>query len=131
MIIHHIGYLVKKIEKAKVMFEKLGFKEQKPIVYDGYRKIDICFMEKDGYVVELVSPAGEDSVVSGLIKHYRNSPYHLCYMSNNFDTDIDKLCNDGYVKIMGGGDCPAPAMDGKRIAFLMSPVIGMIEIAEK
>ena len=88
MKIHHIGYLVKKLEKAAAEFEKLGYVPQGEVTNDTYRKVDILFLEKDGYVVELVSPNAPDSVVSGLIKTYKNAPYHLWYVCENLDEEI-------------------------------------------
>ena len=79
LTIHHIGYLVKKINKAVNDFERLGYSAVSDIIYDDFRKIHICFMEKDGYRIELVSPADSASVVAGLLKKYKNSPYHICY----------------------------------------------------
>ena len=129
MNIHHLGYLVKKIDKAQAAFEKLGYVVTQPVVYDAYRKVDIVFLHKDGYVVELVSPASPDSVVSELIKKYRNMPYHICYTSENFDDDVAALCSNGYVKM--GEPCLAPAINNKRVVFLMSPAIGIIEVSEE
>ena len=54
--VHHIGYLVKKIEKAKQTFELLGYRTEQDVVYDDIRKIDICFMVMGDCRVELVSP---------------------------------------------------------------------------
>ena len=79
MKIHHIGYLVKKLDRAVEAFETLGFQLKQKKIYDEHRKIHIVFVEKDGYVIELVSPVGKDSVVSGLITQYRNMTYHFCY----------------------------------------------------
>lgn len=126
--LHHIGYLVKKIDAAVTQFKLLGYVIQKDIAYDDYRKINICFMEKDGYVVELVSPASPDSVVTGLLKKYKNSPYHLCYESDDFDNDFETLTKEGYTAI--DTPTPAPALDHKRVVFLMNINIGMIELLE-
>ena len=41
MKIHHIGYLVKKIEKAISAFLDLGYIVEKETIYDNYRDIDI------------------------------------------------------------------------------------------
>ncbi len=128
MRIHHVGYLVKKLDKARLSFERLGYRVTQEPVYDDYRKIDICFMELDGYVIELVSPAAPDSVVSELIKQYRNSPYHICYIAEHFDEEAADLCKKGFVQI--GEPCPAPAIGQKRVLFLMSPAIGIIELLE-
>ncbi|MEA5026106.1 MAG: VOC family protein [Erysipelotrichaceae bacterium] len=129
MKIHHIGYLVKKIDKAISAFQQLGYSLVTEKTYDSIRKINICFMLKDGYLIELVSPASDDSVVSGLIRQYRNAPYHFCYCSTDFDAALSALSANGYVCI--DEPCPAPALAGKRVVFLMNPSIGLIELLEE
>ena len=99
MKIHHIGYLVKKLDKAASEFEKLGYVRMGECTNDTIRKIDILFLEKDGYVVELVSPNAPDSVVSGLLKTYKNAPYHLCYLCENLEEELGRLTGAGYVQI--------------------------------
>ena len=128
MKVHHIGYLVKKMEKAIKSFGELGYETEGEIVYDPFRKINICFMSKDGYRIELVSPAEPDSVVSDLIKRLKNTPYHICYESECFEQDVENLCANGYVCM--GEPCEAPAIAGRRVVFLMNPSIGMIEVVE-
>lgn len=129
MKIHHIGYLVKKIEKAAAAFEALGYVREGDAVHDGIRKADILFLEKDGYRVELVSPYAPDSVVAGLIKTYKNAPYHICYEAEDFAADMAKLEESGYMRI----DEPtaAPAIGGRRVTFFMHPAMGMIELLEE
>lgn len=128
MKVHHIGYLVKKLEKAAEEFEKLGYVRLGDITPDPQRKIDILFLIKDGYVVELVSPNAADSVVSGLLKTYKNSPYHICYESTDFQTDLEQLTGNGYVQI--DQPTPAPAIENRRVVFLMNSRLGMIELLE-
>ena len=48
MRIHHIGYLVKKMDKAVKAFLNLGYTLVQDVVLDDYRQVTICFMEKDG-----------------------------------------------------------------------------------
>ena len=129
MKIHHVGYLVKKIGKATKAFEDLGFVAMAPQVYDQIRDIDILFMEKDGYVIELVSPKSPDSVVSNLMKKLGNTPYHFCYETEDIVATADKLSKEGYVII----DEPtvAVAIEGRKVIFLMHPFMGMIELVEK
>ena len=129
MKIHHIGYLVKRLEKAAAELEKLGYVRQGEVTDDTYRKVDILFLEKDGYVVELVSPNAPDSVVSGLMKTYKNAPYHLCYVCENLDEEIAGLTQSGYVQI--DLPAPAPAIGGKRVCFLMNRFVGLIELLEQ
>lgn len=124
--IHHIGYLVKKIEKAKQTFEALGYLVEHDTVRDEIRKVDICFLIKDGYRVELVSPASEDSVVSGLMKKYKNAPYHICYEAVDPEAAYRALTTNGFAAI--DTPTPAPALGGCEVVFLTSPVIGMVEL---
>lgn len=128
MKIHHIGYLVKRMEKAAAAFEALGYERSGGSTRDDGRRVDILFLEKDGYMVELISPYAPDSVVSGLVKTYKNAPYHICYEAQEFEKDIDWLEQNGYVRM--DEPCAAPAIAGRRVTFFMHPALGMIELLE-
>ncbi len=129
MKIHHVGYLVRKLDRAISEFTELGYKVVKDTVLDEYRKVNICFMEKDGYLIELVSPAAKDSVVSEYLKTRGNSPYHICYESEAFDEDLKKLLDRRYV--ICSEKYPAPAIEGRNVCFLIHPYTGMVELLEK
>lgn len=124
--IHHIGYLVKKMEPAVQTFEALGYQTVQAAMYDDIRKVNICFLQKDGYCIELVSPAAEDSLVSGLLKKYKNCPYHICYETADFDEDYQMLLSNGFITI--DTPTPAPALQGRDVVFLTSASMGMIEL---
>lgn len=126
LTVHHIGYLVKKIEKAIQTFQSLGYEVEQDTVYDDIRKVNICFLVKDGCRVELVSPVSEDSVVAGLMKKYKNCPYHICYETADFDADYAALTANGFIAI--DSLTPAPALGGREVVFLNSAVIGIIEL---
>lgn len=85
-------------------------------------------MEKDGCCIELVSPASEDSVVSGLLKKFKNSPYHICYETAHFEEDYQTLTREGFLSI--DTPTPAPALQNRRVVFLTSSAVGMIELLE-
>lgn len=128
MKIHHIGYLVKKLERALCTFQGMGYAIAQGKIRDEHRKIDIVFVEKDGYKVELVSPYDTESVVGELIKRFGNSPYHICYETDDIDAEIERLHDERYV--LCGDIAPAPACGGARVAFLINPYLGMIELLE-
>ena len=128
LTIHHIGYLVKKINQAIDEFERLGYTAVSDTIYDDIRIVHICFMEKDGYRIELVSPADNESVVAGLLKKYKNCPYHICYETPTFDADLEALAAEGFTAI--DSPTPAPALSGRRVVFLMNRFLGMIELLE-
>lgn len=128
LTIHHIGYLVKKIVPAIRSFEALGFQAAREVTRDDIREVDICFLEKDGYRVELVSPYSATSVVAGLLKKYKNCPYHICYETSHFEEALEELTSHGYV--MMGSPTPAPAIDQHPVVFLMNASLGMIELLD-
>ncbi|MCR5108601.1 MAG: VOC family protein [Lachnospiraceae bacterium] len=128
MRIHHIGYLVRKMEKALRAFKDLGYELTGEIIHDEYRQADICFLEKDGYMIELVSPVSKTSVVSDLMKKIGNSPYHICYETEDMDREIEKLNEQHYV--MCAQKHEAVAIGGRNVCFMIHPYLGMIELLE-
>lgn len=128
MKVHHIGYLVKKIDKAINVFKGLGYELIQDVVQDDYRKVDICFLEKDGYKIELVSPISKDSVVSELIKKLGNTPYHICYETEDIDAQVNILLEHHYVVCAEKHE--AVAIAGRNVCFLIHPFMGMIELVE-
>ena len=129
MKVHHIGYFVKNIEKGKRSFIDLGYEVEQDVVRDEYRGIDIAFLVKDGYRVELVSPYTEESVVYDLRKRMGNSPYHICYEVADLDTAIGELQAQRFVVTQEPHE--AVAIDGKRVCFLIHGQIGIIELVEE
>ena len=130
MKIHHVGYLVKNIENAARVFEILGYFPIGETCRDDLRGTDILFMEKDGYMVELVSPFRDDSAVSGLLKKYRNTPYHICYEVNSLNSSADLLREKGFFPV-DEKPLPAPAIGNRAVCFLIHAQIGLIELVEK
>lgn len=128
MEVHHIGYLVKRLEKAAAAFAPLGYEAEGEAVYDEYRDVDILFLRLGECRVELVSPRSEKSVVAGLLKTYKNAPYHICYRTEDFAGALERLEGAGYLRI--DQPAPAPALGGRRVCFLMSPHAGMAELLE-
>ena len=129
MKIHHIGYFVKSIEKGQKTFLDMGYEVEKECVHDEYRGIDIVFLVKDGYRVELVSPYTKDSVVYELRKKLGNSPYHICYEVENLEAAIEKLTAQRFVVTQEPHE--AVAIDGRRVCFLVHGQIGIIELVEQ
>ncbi|MBR0429519.1 MAG: VOC family protein [Lachnospiraceae bacterium] len=129
MKVHHIGYFVKNIEKGKRSFIDLGYEVEQDVVRDEYRGIDIAFLVKDGYRVELVSPYTVESVVYDLRKRMGNSPYHICYEVADLDAAIGELQAQRFVVTQEPHE--AVAIDGKRVCFLIHGQIGIIELVEE
>ena len=129
MKIDHIGYAVKRMDKALSAFEKLGYTFE-PTIEDCDRNIRIAFGEKDGYRIELVCPLDKKqaSPVDQYLSNTLGTPYHICYSSIEFDHDIERLQNQGFKVIIEPR--PAVAFGGKRVVFMMNLGFGLMEIVE-
>lgn len=130
MRIDHIGYAVKKIEKAIKSFENLGYLFEE-IVEDYDRNIKISFGSKDGYRIELVQPLDKEkeSPVDAYLSKVGPTPYHICYESDDFENEIEQLKSQGFRVIIPPQK--AVAFGGKQVVFMMSLGMGMMEIVEK
>lgn len=128
MKIHHIGYLVSDILKAIEKFEKNGGILTDGIIYDDKRLIDIAFMQMGSYLIELVCPREGSGAIGKALRKLKNTPYHLCFESENIDRDIQKYVDDGCMIVEEPAN--AIAIDNQRVAFLFSAQIGLFELVE-
>ncbi len=129
MKIDHIGYAVKKIDRAMSFFEKLGFCFE-PIIDDMERNIRIAFGEKDGYRIEVICPRNKEkeSPVDAYLSSVGSTPYHICYQTEDLNTEVESLKQQGFKVIIEPK--PALAFGGKRVVFMMSLGFGLMEIVE-
>lgn len=128
MKIHHIGYIVKDIEKSMKEFIHLGFEKSGSIIEDENRNIKILFIKNGEYLIELVSPISEKSIVSNLLKKSGSTPYHICYETENITTEISRFESKGFIKLEFSEQ--VPAMPNSNIAFLYSTNIGLVELVQ-
>ena len=127
MRIDHSGYAVKNIDKAKKSMETIGYTFE-PTVEDKDRDIFIAFGELDGYRVELVAPMGEGSPVDMYLSKIGPTPYHICYRSSDIEADIAELQKKRFKVSIPLA--PAIAFGNKRVVFMYSLSVGLIEIVE-
>ncbi len=128
MKVHHIGYLVKKMDKAIPSFEALGYTLTVPATWDEGRDAEICFLENDGYCVELICPSKE-SALFPLLKQYGNAPYHICYVCDDLERAIEELKQQKFMLFKEPASAPVIGASAK-VAFLISNRAGMIELVE-
>lgn len=126
---HHIGYLVKNIDKSEEAFKALGFSVSKEKVFDDIRKAYISFMSGNGTVVELIEPT-EKSDIYPLLKKYTNAPYHMCYTVDSIPAAIEELKAKGYLLFKATEKAPAIS-EYSEVAFLIHNRIGMIELLQE
>lgn len=130
MKINHIGYAVKRIDRALGAFEKLGYTFE-PVIDDTDRNVKLAFGMKDGYRIELVAPLDkkQESPVDQYLSNAIGTPYHICYESENLDAEIEELKSQGYKVVIEPK--PAVAFGGKRVVFMMNIGFGLMEIVER
>ena len=128
MRIDHIGYAVKNIDKAKKQMEVLGFTFEETVT-DIDRNIFLAFGEMCGYRVELVAPINNGTPVDAFLEKIGPTPYHICYKSNAIKADIERLQQNRFKVTVPLA--PAVAFGGKRVVFLYSLSVGLIEIVEE
>ena len=129
MRIDHIGYAVKRIDRALGAFEKIGYAFGS-VIYDTDRNVMLVFGEKDGYRIELVAPLDKktESPVDQYLSNAFGTPYHICYESDDLDRDVEKLQSQRYKVVIEPK--PAVAFGGRRVVFMMNIGFGLMEVVE-
>lgn len=134
MNIDHVGYAVKKMDKAIKEFELLGY-EFEEIINDYDRNLYICFGSNGSYRIELVSPMDKEkpSPVDTYLSKVGPTAYHFCYRSDDLDRDISKLETQGFRIIITPAFATAFSRGGgyKHVVFLMGRNSGIFEIVEE
>lgn len=128
MKINHVGYLVGNIKEGIKSFEQLGYERKSEVIEDLLRRIHICFLERDGYCVELVSPIDETSVVYQTYKKIQSAPYHICYEVENIESSLQDFKKQGYVQTRPIEE--ATAFKGRKVVFLYHKHMGLIELVQ-
>ena len=138
MQVNHIGYAVQDLNKAVESFLSLGYRVCRAETEDPSRNVKICFLsDPNGVTVELIAPLdknlnknlNKNSPVDSWLQKNGNSPYHICYDSEDIASDIVALKRQGYLLVTR--PLPAPAMDDRRVAFMYGKNVGLIELMEK
>jgi methylmalonyl-CoA/ethylmalonyl-CoA epimerase len=129
MKVHHTGYAVREIVPAAAVFEALGFSRKGDTVRDEARGVEILFMRSGQTLIELVAPLNDASPVVGHLRKSGPSPYHICYETQNIEQKTAAMRGEGFMLVE---DCrEAAALGGRRVAFLYSSRVGLIELVEE
>ncbi len=95
--VHHVGYAVKRLEKARRQMEAMGYEFACP-------------------VDKILADTGP-------------APYHICYDTDCFEKDMEQLTCGGHRVIVP--PAPAAAFEGRRVVFLYSLALGVVEVVER
>ena len=131
MKLSHVGIIVKDITEGIKNHEALyGYKQLSEIIEDPSQKVRVVLMgysNDDPVKIELISPIGEDSPVTELLKK-RQAIYHLCYEVSDIEEAKEKARKSGAVVI--SQPVEAPLFDDRKICFLFTKDHYVIELVE-
>lgn len=129
MRIHHIGYAVADIDAARAAFAALGY-EIGELTRDEGRNVLIAFCRSGDQLVELIAPAGDGpSPVDSVLGKNGPAPYHICYAVPDIREAVKRMRAAGWIVV--DRPSPAPAIEGRDVAFLYHRAVGLAELVEQ
>ena len=126
--VHHIGYAVNDIRQSLEIFQKIGYTIKSGPVKDNNRNVEIAFVQNNNYLVELISPLNEGSPITTYLNKIGNTPYHICYETDDIENTILELKKQRYRVVEKPSE--AIAINNQRVAFLYQPKYGLLELLE-
>nr|WP_225187758.1 VOC family protein [Bradyrhizobium sp. IC3195] len=105
----------------------VGYGPEGPIFEDPIQQVQIQFVSGGGPRLELIEPAGAQSPVEGILKR-GSKLYHLAYEVSRFDDAIASFGAQQYLAV--SSPAPAVAFDMRRIVFLASATLTLVELIE-
>ena len=115
---HHVGIAVRSIEAVNLALE---------IHADPIQGVRVAFFETGGMTLELVEPgSGRSPVSESLEKGVKL--LHLCFEVDDLSESLAHCKERGFTKI--SSPAPAVAFGGRRIVWVYSPVLGLVELLE-
>jgi methylmalonyl-CoA epimerase len=130
MRLHHIAYVTQSVDqKATKLAALLGFRLAGPPMIDEVQGVRYQFMEMgNGGLLELLEPHGDKSPVQ---RHLQKGGglYHLCFEVDDLDGTLQRLQESGEATVVCD-PVPAPAINNRRIAFVVTTDRDLIEFVE-
>ncbi len=131
MKLHHIGIVVKNIQKSLgELTQYLDFESTTVPSLVGSQKVNICFLKTNNVFLELIEPAQENSPISNFIKK-GGGFHHLCFEVDDIHLELEKMKKNGariVVDVVKG-------FEERLTAFVMLDMkntnCNLIELAEK
>lgn len=118
MIIDHIGYVVKHIEKAVDLFTKqYGFSIMIDVTYDPLQRVRLALLGSSNYRIELIEPVDERSPSYDFMRK-GGGFHHFCYSVTDMEMSIKDLQKNGHFLFVKPTE--AILFGGRKVAFLFS-----------
>ena len=131
MKLHHIGIVVKNIQKSLgELTNFLEFEETTIPVLVESQKVNVCFLKISDIFLELIEPFSNDSPV----KNFSDSGggfHHLCFEVEDISKTLKQMKEKGARIIVE----PTKGFENRQIAFVLLNIkntnCNLIELAEK
>jgi methylmalonyl-CoA/ethylmalonyl-CoA epimerase len=128
--LHHIGIVVADIAEKREFYTLLGYSERTCVIHDPVQTAYVQFLRLRGadHYLELVAPNGPESKLAKAAsrKHPLN---HLCYSVDDIAATCSFLEAHGWSLV--SEITPAVAFEGRRIAWVSSPDLLIVELVER
>ena len=130
MKLHHIGIVVKNIQKSLgELNQYLNFESTTVPSLVGSQKVNICFLKTNNVFLELIEPAQENSPISDFVKK-KGGFHHLCFEVDDIHVELERMKKNGarvIVDVVSG-------FENRLTAFVMLDMkntnCNLIELAE-
>jgi len=125
---HHMGYATTSMERERVQFAALGYRQDGPEFIDPVQGVAGCFLCGPGPCIELL----ENLPDSHTLTPWLNAGvriYHSAYLVDNLE-DANAWIRTMRAKVIAS-PVPAVAFQGRRICFAMLRNQWTIELIEK
>lgn len=114
MNIHHIGIIVKNLNRSIDIYTKLGYLMLDEIVVDKFQNNKIVFMKSmnKNQMIELIQPIDQTSTIYNCKEGYHHICYDVCDIPNFFDYFKSLKIGKLFTKKI-----KAPAIDNRYVIF--------------
>jgi len=128
MRFHHVAMAATDIEDTLLALSVPGpVTPLTDVVFDPEQGVRLQLVDVGGLQMELVEDAGDGPVAGWLNRGFKL--YHICYEVDDLDQALEDARQNGSVVV----SYPKPAVlfDGRRVAFAMDRIRGLVEFLEK
>lgn len=129
--LHHVGILVKDIEKAASEYvTRFGYEIKSSVIHDPIQTAFVQFLKlkEDNSYIELVTPDCPESKLSNAIRK-GGGLNHLCYLTDNIEETTRVLADSGMFTLQQ--PVLAVAFPNRKISWLIGRNGSPTELVEK
>lgn len=119
--ISHLGIAVKNLESAAAMYKKLLQSEPSETEHVEEQMVNVVKFKVGESTIELLEGTSPESPISKFIEKKGEGIHHVAYESDNINTDLERLNNEGFDLI---NKEPRTGSDNMLIAFIKPKSVG-------